>query len=45
MTEENFYLLWERFALSKIVDALPDDVEKFCEKAGITVDYFIEEWL
>lgn len=45
MTEENFYLLWERFALSEIVEALPDDVEKFCEEAGITVDYFIEEWL
>jgi hypothetical protein len=45
MTEENFYLLWERFALSEIAQSLPDDVEEFCKQNEITVDYFIEEWL
>jgi hypothetical protein len=45
MTEENYYLLWERFALSEIAQSLPDDVEEFCKQNEITVDYFIEEWL
>lgn len=45
MTEENFYLLWERFTLSEITKSLPDNVEEFCERNEITVDYFIEEWL
>ena len=45
LTEEQFFLLWERFAVSEIADELPDDLEEFCENAGITLDYFIEEWL
>lgn len=45
MTEEHFYLLWERFALSEIAQSLPDDVEEFCRQNEITVDYFIQEWL
>ena len=45
MSTEQFYLLWERLAYSPIADSLPDDVEAFCEKHEITVDYFIEEFL
>jgi hypothetical protein len=45
MTEENYYQLWERFALSEIAQSLPNDVEEFCKQNEITVDYFIEEWL
>lgn len=45
LSEEQFYELWERFATSNIIESLPDDVEKFCSGLGITVDYFIMEWL
>ena len=45
MTEENFYDLWTKFAESNIITELPDDVEKFCEKHQITVDYFIQEFM
>ena len=45
LTEEQFYLLWERFSESEIADELPDDLEKFCKEKSITVDYFIEEFL
>lgn len=45
MTENQFYYLWERFAMSDIMEELPDDVEKFCEEHEITVDYYIEEFM
>lgn len=45
MTEEQFVNLWERFANSRIMEFLPDDVEKFCEEHEITIDYFIEEFM
>lgn len=45
MSETQFYKLWERFALSDIMEELPEDVEKFCEEQEITVDYFIEEFM
>jgi hypothetical protein len=45
MTEENFYDLWERFAESNVITELPDNVEEFCAKHGITVDYYIQEFM
>jgi hypothetical protein len=45
MNETQFYLLWERFSVSTIMDSLPDDVEKFCEENEITLDYFIQEFI
>jgi hypothetical protein len=45
MSDQQFYALWERFAYSSILDKLPDDVEEFCEKVGITIDYYIEEFM
>ena len=45
MSDQQFYILWERFATSNIIDELPDDVEKFCEEHEITIDYFIEEFM
>ena len=45
MREDTFYKLWERFATSNILESLPDDVEEFCDKNEITVDYFIKEFL
>lgn len=45
LNEQQFYALWEKFAYSSILEELPDDVEEFCEKAEITVDYFIQEFM
>lgn len=45
LTEEQFYLLWERFAVSEIAEELPDDLEKFCKEKNISFDYFLEEWI
>ena len=45
LSEEQFYLLWQRFAESNIITELPDDVEKFCEENKITVSYYIQEFL
>ena len=45
MNTEQFYQLWEKFAFSSILDKLPDNVEEFCAEAGITVDYFIAEFM
>lgn len=45
MDTEQFYRLWEKYAFSEMVDELPDDVEEFCAKLEITVDYFIEEFI
>jgi hypothetical protein len=45
MTEEQFYLLWEKFAYSTLVDSLPDDVPQECERLGISVDYFLLEFI
>jgi hypothetical protein len=45
LSEEQFYELWERFAVSTIMDSLPDDIEKFCSQCGITVDYFMIEFM
>lgn len=45
MDTEQFYRLWEKYAFSEMVDELPDDVEEFCAKLEITVDYYIEEFI
>lgn len=45
MPPENFYQLWEKFALSDIIDELPDDIEKECARLEITIDYYIAEFL
>jgi hypothetical protein len=45
MTEKQFYDLWVRFAESDLIESLPDDVEEFCKKHQITVDYYIEEFM
>ena len=45
MDTEQFYRLWEKYAFSEMVNELPDDVEEFCAKLEITVDYFIEEFI
>jgi hypothetical protein len=45
MTEENFYDLWTKFANSDLIESLPDDLEEFCKKHQITIDYFLQEWL
>jgi hypothetical protein len=45
LSEDQFYILWERFAVSTIMESLPDDVEEVCSNCGITVDYFLMEWL
>lgn len=45
MDTDQFYRLWEKYALSEIVDELPDNVEEICAKLEITVDYFIEEFI
>lgn len=45
MSTDQFYALWEKFALSDLVDNLPDDVEEFCKEHEITVDYFIQEFI
>ena len=44
LNEQQFYDLWEKFTVSDILRELPDDVEEFCKKHQITVDYFIEEF-
>jgi hypothetical protein len=45
MTEEQFYLLWEKFAYSTLVDYLPDDVPQECERLGISIEYFLLEFV
>jgi hypothetical protein len=45
MTTDQFYSIWEKFSWSTILDELPEDIEEFCEKNEITVDYFIEEFM
>lgn len=45
MNDNQFYALWEKFAESNILTELPDDVEEECSRLGITVDYYIHEWL
>ena len=45
MTSDKFYELWERFSVSDIADELPDDVEEFCKENGITLDYFLQEFI
>jgi hypothetical protein len=45
MDTDQFYRLWEKYAVSSMVDELPDDVEELCAKLEITVDYFIEEFI
>lgn len=45
INQDQFYKLWEKFAMTDILSELPDDVEKFCEEHEITVDYFIEEFM
>jgi hypothetical protein len=45
LSEDQFYELWERFAASTIMESLPDDVEEVCSQCGITVDYFLMEFV
>jgi hypothetical protein len=45
MTEEQFYLLWEKFAHSKVAESLPDDIPAECVRIGITIDYFLHEFV
>ena len=45
LDETQFYDLYVKFTASEILEKLPDDVEEFCKKHNITVDYFIQEWL
>lgn len=45
INQEQFYRLWDKFAMSELVQDLPDDVEEFCKDHEITVDYFIEEFM
>jgi hypothetical protein len=45
LNEQQFYSIWEKFTVSDIIKELPDDVEEFCKKHQITVDYFIEEFM
>ncbi len=45
MSTDQFYELWEKFALSSIVDSLPEDIEKFCDENEITIDYYIQEFI
>ena len=45
MNDQQFYALWEKFAESNILKELPDDVEEFCKKHQITIDYYIEEFM
>jgi hypothetical protein len=45
LSEGQFYDLWVKFANSDLIESLPDDVEKEAEKLGITVDYYIAEFM
>lgn len=45
MDTELFYSLWEKFSRSDLTETLPDDVICFCEDHGITLQYFIEEFI
>lgn len=45
INETQFYKLWERFAMSDLIESLPDDIEEEASKLGITVDYYIEEFM
>ena len=45
LNEKQFHDLWEKFANSDLIESLPDDVEEFCKKHQITVDYFIQEFM
>lgn len=45
MDTETFYLLWERFAVSTLTTVLPDDIEAECRNLGISLMYYIEEFI
>jgi hypothetical protein len=45
MTTEQYYEFWERFAASQVMEELPDNIEEICAEMGVTVDYYIHEWL
>jgi hypothetical protein len=45
MTTEQFYELWERFSISNVAHDLPDNLEEYCEQQGITIDYFLMEFV
>lgn len=45
LNEQQFYQLWEKFAEYNLAGFLPDDIEEYCAKHEITVDYYIEEFL
>lgn len=40
-----FYALWEKFSQSTIADSLPDEVIVFCKDHGISIEYFIMEFI
>jgi len=45
LNEQQFYELWERYAESNLIEFLPDDVEEECSRLGITVNYYIREFI
>lgn len=45
MDTELFYSLWEKFSQSDLTETLPEDVVEYCEENGITLQYFIEEFI
>lgn len=45
LTEEQYYLLWEKFAHSEIAESLPDDIPTECVRLGIPIDYFLQEFI
>ncbi len=45
LNEQQFYKLWEKFAEYNLAGFLPDDIEEYCAKHEITVDYYIEEFV
>jgi hypothetical protein len=45
LTEEQFFEFWEKFANSDLIEKLPDDIEEEAAKLGITVDYYMAEFM
>lgn len=45
METELFYELWEKFSQSDLTETLPDDVIQYCKEQGISLKYFIEEFI
>lgn len=45
LNESQFYEFWKKFASSSILEKLPDNIEEICADLGITVDYYIQEFI